>query len=219
MPNAYLFTGREWDSETALYYYRTRYHHPRLGRFLTRDTIDGDDTNRYSYVLNNPMNYIDPYGESLSGTGGSGPIWGPGVGGGRDDGGATHYPGRGDGSSADGKKKKGKGEKDTPTIGTTVTQEGNNSGNGKKDQDKDKPKNPKPGKQGGPKPRNAPENAVENPNRKGSWGEYDKNGNFVEKWRFDKGQKGKPGWGGKDHVHVNGGNTHLPPNTPYPYIK
>ena len=31
------FTGREWDSETNLYYYRARYYDPKIGRFLGED--------------------------------------------------------------------------------------------------------------------------------------------------------------------------------------
>jgi len=33
--NALLFTGREWDAETGLYYYRMRYYDPALGRFIS----------------------------------------------------------------------------------------------------------------------------------------------------------------------------------------
>jgi RHS repeat-associated protein len=60
--NATLFTGRRYDPETGLYYYRTRYLDPRAGRFTTRDTIgiwtDPDDLgNGYAYVGNNPASY------------------------------------------------------------------------------------------------------------------------------------------------------------------
>ncbi|MFZ5774657.1 MAG: RHS repeat-associated core domain-containing protein [Thermodesulfobacteriota bacterium] len=61
---AYGFTGREWDQETGLYYYRARYYDPQAGRFISRDPIGfaGGDVNVYRYVLNNPVNAIDPYG-------------------------------------------------------------------------------------------------------------------------------------------------------------
>jgi len=32
--NPYLFTGRRFDYETGLYYYRARYYNPYIGRFL-----------------------------------------------------------------------------------------------------------------------------------------------------------------------------------------
>jgi RHS repeat-associated protein len=32
--NPYMFTGREYDTETDLYYYRARYYSPTIGRFL-----------------------------------------------------------------------------------------------------------------------------------------------------------------------------------------
>ena len=61
------FTSQELDEETGLYYYRSRFYDPSLGRFLTPDTIVPDCTNpqafnRYAYVLNNPIIYTDPTG-------------------------------------------------------------------------------------------------------------------------------------------------------------
>ncbi|MBU1864220.1 MAG: Ig-like domain repeat protein [Candidatus Omnitrophica bacterium] len=59
----YFFTGRRYDFETGLYYYRNRYYNPKLGRFLTPDParfVDGP--NMYTYVANNPVNYVDPLG-------------------------------------------------------------------------------------------------------------------------------------------------------------
>ena len=37
--NPYLFTGRRYDPDTGLYYYRTRYLDPRAGRFTSRDPL------------------------------------------------------------------------------------------------------------------------------------------------------------------------------------
>ena len=37
--NPYMFTGRRFDPETALYYYRARYYAPDIGRFLQTDPI------------------------------------------------------------------------------------------------------------------------------------------------------------------------------------
>ena len=61
--NRYLFTGREFDSETGLYHYRARAYSPALGRFLQRDPIGySGGMNLYSYVENNSVNWIDPLG-------------------------------------------------------------------------------------------------------------------------------------------------------------
>ncbi len=68
--NRYLFNGREWDADLGLYHYRTRYMDPKLGRFVSRDTIGlwGDSNNLgnpYTYLGNNPWSGVDPYGEGL----------------------------------------------------------------------------------------------------------------------------------------------------------
>ena len=61
------YTGQEYDDSFGLYYYNARYYDPALGRFLSPDPIVSDpgnlqSFNRYSYVLNNPIKYIDPTG-------------------------------------------------------------------------------------------------------------------------------------------------------------
>ena len=63
----YLYTGQEKDVETGLYYYGARYYNPELRRFVQADSIlpdvyDPQQLNRYSYVKNNPLKYIDPDG-------------------------------------------------------------------------------------------------------------------------------------------------------------
>ena len=61
--NRFMFTGREWDSTTQLYYYRARDYSPTLGRFLQPDPIGyADSLNLYQYCGNNPINFIDPWG-------------------------------------------------------------------------------------------------------------------------------------------------------------
>lgn len=62
--NDLLFTGREYDSVTGLYYYRARYYDPEIGRFLSEDPLGFKaGINFYAYVNNNPINYSDPTGQ------------------------------------------------------------------------------------------------------------------------------------------------------------
>jgi RHS repeat-associated protein len=59
----YLFTGRRFDYETGLYYYRARYYNPYIGRFLQTDPVGyGDGINWYVYCKNNPLSFVDPSG-------------------------------------------------------------------------------------------------------------------------------------------------------------
>jgi RHS repeat-associated protein len=60
-PNRFLFTGREFDSETGLYYYRARYYNPYIGRFLQTDPA-GDGMNPYTYCGNDPVCAVDSSG-------------------------------------------------------------------------------------------------------------------------------------------------------------
>ena len=61
--NPFAFTAREMDDDD-LYFYRARYYDPTIGRFLSEDTngFSSGDYNLYRYLLNNPVNFIDPYG-------------------------------------------------------------------------------------------------------------------------------------------------------------
>ena len=69
--NRYLYTGREWEPETDLYYYRARHYDPTIGRFLQPDPIGYDDgMNMYEYVGNNPVTWIDPLGQCQIGPNG-----------------------------------------------------------------------------------------------------------------------------------------------------
>ena len=58
--NRYTYTAREWDEESAQYYYRARYYDGG-GRFLSRDPAR-DGLNCYEYVSSSPLSRVDPRG-------------------------------------------------------------------------------------------------------------------------------------------------------------
>ncbi|WP_076308031.1 RHS repeat-associated core domain-containing protein [Paenibacillus odorifer] len=82
--NPFKYTGEVYDEETGLYYLRARYYDPSMRRFLNEDTYEGQidnplSLNLYTYVINNPLKYIDPTGnmhemggKSSGGSGGGG---------------------------------------------------------------------------------------------------------------------------------------------------
>lgn len=66
------YAGYYYDDETGLYYLKSRYYSPTLGRFLVRDGIgyvdfaDPQTLNLYSYCGNNPVSLTDPNGNWAS---------------------------------------------------------------------------------------------------------------------------------------------------------
>jgi len=63
---SYGFGGEQADAN-GLVYLRARYYSSDTGRFLTRDTWDGDENtpmsfNRWNYTNGNPVNALDPTG-------------------------------------------------------------------------------------------------------------------------------------------------------------
>jgi len=63
--NSFRYTGREFDSEIGLYYYRARYFDPSAGRFLSEDHLHFQgEGNFYRYAKNNPLLWSDPSGNS-----------------------------------------------------------------------------------------------------------------------------------------------------------
>ena len=63
-----VLRGYYYDTETELYYLKSRYYDPELGRFMTIDGIEyiEPDTinglNLYAYCFNNPIGLCDPSG-------------------------------------------------------------------------------------------------------------------------------------------------------------
>lgn len=66
--NPYRYAGYRYDEGTGFYYLQSRYYDPGMGRFLTRDTFEGEDTdplslNKYAYTENSPILMVDPDGK------------------------------------------------------------------------------------------------------------------------------------------------------------
>ena len=65
--NPLKYAGEYYDDESGLIYLRARYYDPTVGRFISRDTVEGQinnplSLNLYTYVLGNPLKYVDPTG-------------------------------------------------------------------------------------------------------------------------------------------------------------
>jgi RHS repeat-associated protein len=70
-PSKYTFTGHYDFMAFGLIDMQGRMYSPILGRFLSADTIvpnaaQPQDFNRYSFVRNNPLKYVDPSGHDLA---------------------------------------------------------------------------------------------------------------------------------------------------------
>ncbi len=191
--NPYLFTSREWDPETGLYYYRSRYYDPRTGTFLQEENISGDDihpTQRYLYTSGDPVNYIDPFGNTAVAIGGEigAPFGIPGI-----------VIGIGIGIVV------------TIVIAVAAKRAADQAGCPvlRASGGKDFPTNPDDWV--------PPPGVKEEPKAKESSGGKhrhwkDASGKTVRRW--DKGKPGKPGNQGRDHWHdpVNRPGEHIPPN-------
>jgi RHS repeat-associated protein len=68
--HAYTYRGYRYDAETGLYFLNARYYHAGIGRFLTKDSVLGDQSNpqtlnRYAYCGGDPVNNVDPNGHNF----------------------------------------------------------------------------------------------------------------------------------------------------------
>ncbi|NLW48477.1 MAG: hypothetical protein GXY86_14235, partial [Firmicutes bacterium] len=69
LDGAAKFTGKDLDEDIGLYYFNARWMDSETGRFISEDTapVDPNDPrtlNFYMYCWNNPINYIDPTGNT-----------------------------------------------------------------------------------------------------------------------------------------------------------
>ena len=72
----YLFTGKELDEETSLYYHGARYYDPPTSQFISPDPLLSRDPHKtisqasalslYAYADNYPLRNNDPPGRSIT---------------------------------------------------------------------------------------------------------------------------------------------------------
>lgn len=64
-----LYTNQRYEPAVNLYHYGSRFYDPTIGQFIQPDSIIPDPMNplawnRYAYVYQNPVNYVDPDGHN-----------------------------------------------------------------------------------------------------------------------------------------------------------
>ncbi len=68
--NPFRYRGYYYDTETDMYFLKTRYYDPEIGRFISQDGVEylDPDTinglNLYAYCVNNPVMNVDPNGNA-----------------------------------------------------------------------------------------------------------------------------------------------------------
>jgi RHS repeat-associated protein len=67
LPTDYTFTGQKWEQETGLMDFKARLYDPKLGRFISTDSVvpgGVQGLDRYAFVFNNPLRNTDPSGHN-----------------------------------------------------------------------------------------------------------------------------------------------------------
>jgi len=64
----FRFNGKEWDEETGNFYYGARYYDPKISVWLSVDRLANKypGMSPYNFTMNNPLNLIDPNGDSVN---------------------------------------------------------------------------------------------------------------------------------------------------------
>lgn len=75
LDNVITYTGREYEADVELFFYRSRFYDPTTGRFISKDKFKGflrrpQSQHKYNYAIGNPINLIDPLGTSCTHIGG-----------------------------------------------------------------------------------------------------------------------------------------------------
>jgi RHS repeat-associated protein len=64
----YQFSTKHYDEKTGFSYYGYRFYSPGIGRWINRDPLEeAGGINLYAFVGNNPVDLVDPDGQSVSG--------------------------------------------------------------------------------------------------------------------------------------------------------
>ncbi|EAQ96130.1 RHS repeat-associated core domain-containing protein [Congregibacter litoralis] len=68
--NRQFYTGKYDEADTGLTYFGARWYDPSLGRFLSVDPVEFQESsvfsfNRYAYANGNPYKYVDPDGRAV----------------------------------------------------------------------------------------------------------------------------------------------------------
>ena len=63
LTNPFQYTGRDFDAETGLFFFRARYYYPGTGRLISEDPNGiSAGINYYDYVKSDPTTLVDPFG-------------------------------------------------------------------------------------------------------------------------------------------------------------